>query len=46
MVLMFYFLFFVAFTSQGEILSSYKEMLSPLKVSFIFVNQNGFYCFY
>lgn len=41
-----YFFFFVAFTSQGEKLSSYREMLSPLKVSFIFVNQNGFYCFH
>lgn len=39
-----FFFSFVAFTSQGE--RSYREMLSPLKVSFIFVNQNGFYCFH
>lgn len=39
------FFFFVAFSGQGEMLSSYREKLSPLKVSFIFVNQNGFYCF-
>lgn len=42
---LFFFFKCLAFTSQGEILLSYREMLPPLRVSFIFVNQNGFYCF-
>lgn len=39
--------FFVAFTGRGGGSGRLIERISsPLKVSFIFVNQNGFYCFH